>query len=117
MSTFDNIKNTLKYDKSLSGQCFVLADIAEPPNMKRAYESSLSVVSFTAQLEGTTGLPLTLRDKRGGVQGISLTGWVALLGIASCVVLSMYGIAQLVRKLRGAPETSGYTLVQKKTRH
>ena len=84
--------------------------------MKRAYESSLSVVSFTAQLEGSTGISgLTYRDGRGGVQGISLTGWVALLGIAATVVLCMWGVAQLVRRLRGGgPEGSGYTLVVKK---
>ena len=46
-------------------------------------------------------------------QGISLTGWVALLGIASCVVLVMFGVALVIRRLRGGP-TDGYTLVVKK---
>ena len=39
----------------LSQACSVLADIAEPPNMKRAYESSLSIVSFTTQVGDTAG--------------------------------------------------------------
>ena len=51
----------------LSDPCFVLADIAEPPNMKRAYEASLTIVSLAAQLEATTGVSgLTVRNRRNG---------------------------------------------------
>ena len=91
----------------------MLADIAEPPNMKRAFEASLNIVSLTAQLESSTGISgLTVRGRRGSVQGISLTGWVAMLGMSALVVLCMYGVFVLVRRLRGGPD-GAYTLVVK----
>jgi Golgi apparatus protein 1 len=100
----------------LSNQCFVLSDIAEPPNTKQAFESSLSIASLTSQLasiEGTTGLPLTVRDIRGSINGISLTGWVAVLGMAALVVVCMHGMFILFKRLRGGPEGKGYTVVVK----
>ena len=60
----------------LSDQCFVLADIAEPPNMKRAYEASLTIVSLAAQLEASTGVSgLTVRNRRNG--SVQVRGWAA----------------------------------------
>ena len=56
-----------------------------------------------------------MRDRRGAVQGISLTGWVAMLGMAALIVLVLYGTWMLYRHLRGErPEAQGYTLVVKK---
>ena len=60
-------------------------------------------------------LPLPLlqvvRDRRGVAQGVSLTGWVAMLGIAAMVVLIVYGIMMGYRKFRGIPGDRDYTLV------
>ncbi|KAG1656262.1 hypothetical protein FOA52_011910 [Chlamydomonas sp. UWO 241] len=105
-----------KGGRQLSDECFVLADIAEPPNMKAAFDSSLSFASLASQLDtigSATGISFTTKGPRGNVRGISLTGWVAMLGMAALVVLCMFGLFVLVKKLRGGPETSGYTLVVK----
>ena len=49
------------------------------------------------------------------MQGISLTGWMAMLGLAALIVLVLYGAVMLYRHLRGErPEAQGYTLVVKK---
>ncbi len=52
----------------LSDQCYMLADIAEPPNMKQAFDSSLSFALLRSQLdkvERATGLSLVTRNARG----------------------------------------------------
>lgn len=95
----------------------MLADIAEPPNMKRAFESSLSFAALSQQLDGlgaSTGLPLTTRGRGGAVRGVSLTGWVAMAGMAALVLICVAGAVLLCRRLRGSsPEGAGYTLVVK----
>mmetsp|Transcript_34914 Transcript_34914/g.77608 ORF Transcript_34914/g.77608 Transcript_34914/m.77608 type:complete len:994 (-) Transcript_34914:752-3733(-) len=104
-----------KSPPKLSDKCFVLSDIAEPPNMKRAFDASLSFALLKDQLdkiEMTTGLPMTTRDRKGSAQGISLTGWVAMLGMAALVVLVMFGLYTVYKRFRGVNE-SGYTLVVK----
>ncbi|KAF8068300.1 hypothetical protein HT031_001987 [Scenedesmus sp. PABB004] len=53
---------------ALGEACRVLADVAEPPNMKRAFDTTLSVALLESQLsalESKTGLPLLARDRRG----------------------------------------------------
>ena len=57
--------------KELSSQCFTLADIAEPPNMKLAFESSLSVAALASGIENTVGVQVrwmivTERERLGG---------------------------------------------------
>lgn len=100
---------------TLSEKCFVLADIAEPPNMKQAFESSLSFALLKSQLEkieSTTGVPLIQRDTRGAAQGISLTGWMAMLGMTALVVLVIFGAYAGYKRFRGIPDKD-YTLVVK----
>ncbi len=51
-------------------------------------------------------------------QDVSLTGWVAMLGLASFILLVAYGCVVAYRRLRGLPgsgagEGEGYTLVVK----
>lgn len=99
----------------LGSQCFALADIAEPPNAKAAFESALSFALLQNQLERieiTTGLPLVSRDQKGVAQGISLTGWMAMLGITALVVLVSFGGYTGYKKFRGIPDRD-YTLVVK----
>lgn len=103
----------------LSDKCFVLADIAEPPNMKKAFESSLSFALLKDQLEkieGATGLQTVTRDKRGEAQGVSLTGWMALLGISAMIVLVTFGMYTAYKRFRGVPDRD-YTLVVKSGGH
>ncbi|GFH10065.1 uncharacterized protein HaLaN_05313 [Haematococcus lacustris] len=69
----------------LSDSCLLLVDIAEPPDMKKAFETSLSVVLLQSQLkamEGATGWAMLNRDRHGQVRSISLTGWTAGAGVA-----------------------------------
>lgn len=107
-------------DAKLSDKCFVLADIAEPPNMKKAFESSLSFALLKDQLEKietVTGLQTVTRDNRNGeAQGVSLTGWMALLGISAMIVLVAYGLFTAYKRFRGVPERD-YTLVVKQGGH
>ncbi|KAG1660746.1 hypothetical protein FOA52_010620 [Chlamydomonas sp. UWO 241] len=99
--------------RKLGDACAALADIAEPPNMKAAFESSLSFAALATQLGSATGLSTVTTGPRGNVRGVSLTGWVAMLGISALVVLIMFGLFVVVKKLRGGHETSGYTMVVK----
>ncbi|GLI58992.1 hypothetical protein VaNZ11_000814 [Volvox africanus] len=99
----------------LSPACSRLADIAEPPNMKAAFESSLAFALLKDQLEAlevNTGLPALTRDRRGNAQGVSLTGWMAMLGMTALIVLIIYGAYTGYRRLRGGSDRD-YTLVVK----
>lgn len=105
--------------RALSDSCRVLADIAEPPNMKQAFDASLSVVLLQSQLgmlESATGWNLMARDRSGNAQAITLTGWTAVAGMAALVVLIMWGAAFAWRRYRGVPDKD-YTLVVKKGTH
>ncbi len=57
--TEDEEEGSTAKKEALSDSCRVLVDVAEPPDMKKAFDASLSVVMMQAQLEaveGTTGL-------------------------------------------------------------
>ncbi|EFJ50973.1 hypothetical protein VOLCADRAFT_103617 [Volvox carteri f. nagariensis] len=100
----------------LSEKCSALVDVAEPPNMKQAFEASLTVALLQSQLsavEASTGLTMLQRDNQGNAQALTLTGWTALLGIASMVLLVLWGINYGYRQYRGMPQQAGYTLVVK----
>jgi Golgi apparatus protein 1 len=104
-----------KEPRVLGGECRVLADIAEPPNVKRAFDASLSFALIQQQLEtveSSTGLELLTRNKLGVAQGVSLTGWTALAGIAAMVVLTAAGGWYGYKRYKGVPDHD-YTLVVK----
>ncbi|GFH23193.1 uncharacterized protein HaLaN_20772 [Haematococcus lacustris] len=93
---------------TLSPACSILADIAEPPNLKQAFDSSLSFALLKSQLdkiETATGIPLVARSQRGVAQGISLTGWVALMGVAALVVLVAFGAYTGYKRMRGISDS------------
>lgn len=101
---------------NLSDECRVLADVAEPPNMKQAFDAGLAVVLLQSQLgalESKTGLPMMNYDKTGKAQNVTITGWTALAGIASLIVLMLFGANYAWRRYKGSHETAGYTLVVK----
>lgn len=55
----------------LSDKCLPLVDVAEPPNMKQAFEAGLTVALLQSQLsavESTTGLTMLKRDTQGNAQ-------------------------------------------------
>ncbi len=52
----------------------------------------------------------------GAAQGVSLTGWVAMLGMAAMVLLIAYGGFVAYKRLRGIPDKD-YTLVVKSGAH
>ncbi|WIA10935.1 hypothetical protein OEZ85_011100 [Tetradesmus obliquus] len=92
----------------LSDECKLLADVAEPPNMKRAFETTLSVALLESQLsslESKTGLPLLNRDRKGNAQSLSLTGWTAIAGMAAMVVLVAAGGTYAWRQYKGVPDS------------
>ncbi len=67
----------------LSDKCLPLVDVAEPPNMKQAFEAGLTVALLQSQLsavESTTGLTMLKRDTQGNAQvrrvGMSRAGGV-----------------------------------------
>eukprot|EP00879_Flechtneria_rotunda_P002629 GHRR01002831.1.p1 GENE.GHRR01002831.1~~GHRR01002831.1.p1 ORF type:complete len:772 (+),score=213.92 GHRR01002831.1:193-2316(+) len=97
----------------LSEQCRVLADVAEPPNMKRAFETSLSVALLESQLsslEAKTGLPMINRDRQGNAKSITLTGWTAIAGMAALVVLLIAGGTYAWKQYHGVPDSSTVVL-------
>jgi Golgi apparatus protein 1 len=56
---------------------------------------------------------MLVRDRAGNAQGVTLTGWTALAGIAALIVLVMFSASYAWGKYRGASK-DGYTLVVKK---
>ena len=63
-----SLLHSLFQGAKLSDKCYVLADIAEPPNMKQAFDASLSFALLKSQLDkidSATGIPLVRRDRRG----------------------------------------------------
>jgi len=100
---------------TLSDKCYVLADIAEPPNIKQAFDNSLSFALLKSQLDkldAATGIPLVNRDRRGTARAISLSGWVALLGITAMGALILFGAVTAYRRFRGLSDRD-YSLVVK----
>lgn len=101
---------------SLSDECRVLADVAEPPNMRKAFDAGLAVVLLQSQLgalESKTGLPMMDYDKQGNAQGVTITGWTALAGISSLIILMLFAGNYAYKRYKGAHEAAGYTLVVK----
>lgn len=100
---------------TLSAACRLLADVAEPPNMRQSFEAGLTVALLQNQLsmiESTTGMPLLNRNRAGQVQSITLTGWTALFGITAMVALVAAGSVYGYRRYKGINERD-YTLVVK----
>jgi Golgi apparatus protein 1 len=64
------------------------------------------------RIESATGLPTVTRDRRGNTQGVSLTGWMAMLGMTSLIVLLSYGGYAAYRHFKGGADRD-YTLVVK----
>lgn len=102
----------------LSTECRVLADIAQPPDMKKAFDASLSMLMLKSQLgavESATGVQMLNRDRLGNARSVTLTGWTALAGVTSLLILIVWGIGFAWQKYRGVPTNKDYTLVVKKT--
>jgi len=77
----------------LSEACQAIVDVAEPPDVKQAFDASLSVLLLQNQLsglEGATGMTLLARDRLGRARRVTLTGWTAVLGMAAMIVLVIY---------------------------
>lgn len=104
----------------LSDECKVLADVAEPPNMKRAFDTTLSVALLESQLsalESKTGLPMVKRDQRGQAQALTLTGWTAVAGVAAMVVLLIAGAMYGYRRYTGQPLDSTTVVLKARPRY
>lgn len=100
----------------LTDECRVLADVAEPPNMKRAFETTLSAALLESQLsslESKTGLAMLNRDKKGNAQSVTLTGWTAIAGMAAMVVLVIAGGTFAWKRYHGMPDATTVVLKSK----
>jgi Golgi apparatus protein 1 len=108
-------------DAALSEACRVLADIAEPPTMKRAFDTTLSVALLESQLsalESKTGLAMVTRDPRSGrARALTLTGWSAIAGIAAMVVLVLVGGTYAYKRYTGEPLDSTTVVLKSRPRY
>lgn len=101
----------------LSEECKVLADVAEPPNMKRAFETTLSVALLESQLsalESKTGVAMVNRDQSGHAQSLTLTGWTAIAGVAAMVVLVLVGGTYAYKRYTGVPLDSTTVVLKRR---
>jgi hypothetical protein len=98
----------------LSDECRAVAEVGAPPNMKRAFDESLSVALLGSQLtalESRSGVELVSRDARTGrARGVTLTGWTALLGVAALVVAVLAGLSYAWRQYSGTGDASTVVL-------
>jgi Golgi apparatus protein 1 len=105
----------------LSEGCRVLAEVAAPPSMQRAFDASLSVAlleSQLASLEAKTGLSIVKRDPHSGkAQALTLTGWSAVAGIAAVVLLALAGAAVGYKRYRGVPLDSTTVVLKSRPRY
>lgn len=104
-------------DIQLTDECRLLADVAAPPNMQRAFENSLSMALMDMSLgsiESTMGLQMLARDQRTGqAQSVTLTGWTAILGVAALVVLVAVSARFGYQKYYGILPSDSSTVVLK----
>jgi Golgi apparatus protein 1 len=102
----------------LSEECLTVAQLAAPPDAKRAFDAALGAAALLgsqlSRLEGATGVEMVARDAAGKPEGITLTGWSALLGIAALVVAVLGGAWYAWRQYTGAGDAATVVL---KTRH
>lgn len=104
----------------LTEECRVLADVAEPPNMKRAFETTLSVALLESQLsalESRTGLSMVNRDTAGHAQSLTLTGWTAIAGVAALVVLLLTLGTYAYKRYTGIPLDSTTVVLKSRPRY
>lgn len=89
----------------LSPECRAIASVAEAQDGKAAFDASLSAAALLggqlARLEAVTGAPMLARDQLGRPEGVTLTGWSALLGIAALLAAVCVGAAYAWRQYRG----------------
>lgn len=104
----------------LSEECRVLADVAEPPNMKRAFETTLSVALLESQLpalESKLGLHMVNRDQSGHAQSLTLTGWTAIAGVAALVLVIIAGGTFVYKRYTGVPLDSTTVVLKSRPRY
>lgn len=104
----------------LTDECKILADVAEPPNMKRAFDTTLSAALLESQLsaiESKTGVAMVNRDQSGHAQSLTLTGWTAIAGVAAMVLLAIAGAMFAYKRYTGAPLDSSTVVLKSRPRY
>ncbi|KAI8465216.1 MAG: hypothetical protein J3K34DRAFT_379960 [Monoraphidium minutum] len=89
---------------ALTPECRPLIELAAPPNLKAAFEEGLvsaALGSRLAALEAAAPAPLVARDDRGRAQGLTLTGWSAVAGVAALVVALLAAAGFALRHVLG----------------
>lgn len=108
-------RRLLQSSDALSAQCKALVLLAEPTDAFAQYQTSLSASVVTTQmssLESTLGLrPGTLASTSSG--GLTLTGWSAIFGVMSIVIVAVAGAVFGYRRYKGLDKHAGYTMVHK----
>ncbi|GBF99737.1 hypothetical protein Rsub_12450 [Raphidocelis subcapitata] len=99
---------------ALSAECRAIASVAEAQDAKAAFDASLSAAALLggqlARLEAVTGAPMLARDSAGRPEGVTLTGWSALLGIAALLAAVVVGGAFAWRQYRGGADPATVVL-------
>eukprot|EP00873_Tetraselmis_striata_P011681 jgi/Tetstr1/431945/TSEL_002252.t1 len=89
---------------TLPKTCAALVEVGAPEDVRTNFMSTMSVASMHSSLrkvERAVGFKRgTLVAKKKGVRGITLTGWSALAGLASLMVVLLGGVYALVYQRR-----------------
>ncbi|KAG1658887.1 hypothetical protein FOA52_000675 [Chlamydomonas sp. UWO 241] len=78
------IKDGRPGKQRVSDACSAILDVAEPPDTV-SKSQFYDVLLLVSALEDSTGVTMFSRNRRGDVQGVTLTGWTALAGVAALV--------------------------------
>eukprot|EP00798_Chlamydomonas_sp_ICE-L_P016762 gene16762-23035_t len=98
-------KRTFGPRARLSEKCYALVNIAEPPSQKKSFDASLSFAMLKNQLDKidatTRNSPVRRESVAGNARGISLTGWMATLGMASLVLVVLFAAFTFYKRIQG----------------
>eukprot|EP00884_Botryococcus_braunii_P022595 jgi/Botrbrau1/9019/Bobra.0148s0119.1 len=103
--------------QTLSPNCAALVVLSEPEDAFKAYESSMTLAFVSQNVKGLEKAwnlkEGTLTRKVAGQTTLTLTGWSAVCGILSVVILTFSAAIWGYCKYRGLDKMSGYTMVIK----
>eukprot|EP00951_Prasinocladus_malaysianus_P013425 scaffold101517_cov39-Prasinocladus_malaysianus.AAC.1 len=102
----------------LGDACAQLVRVGAPPSSSKSFATQITIAGLVAKMERATGLTrgtLATRPIRGKGRSLTLSGWMALVGMFSLVVVMLGGAYLAYRKARYGDSglNFGYTMVVK----